>query len=126
MKTIFCLFCYWTTRILGAACLLILLFFIFGESIDLSKINGKQVVGLLFFPVGFMFGLIFAYWKELLGGTIAVGSVADLHLVYGLLLNDSMRLGWWFGVCAIPGALFLIYGILLNYRDFIAEGNIRT
>ena len=122
----FLFFLRWTARILSAACLLILLLFIFGESVDLSKITGKQMVGLIFFPFGFMFGLIFAFWKELWGGAITVGSVASLYLIFGLLLNNSLRLGWWFGLLAIPGVLFLIYGILSKFTDFVAQADAET
>ena len=104
----------WTARILSAICLIILLLFIFGESSDWSKVTGKQFVGLLFFPVGLVVGLIIAFWKEFLGGAIAVGSVAAFYVVYGLLLNASLMQGWWFIVFVIPGALFLAYGIVMT------------
>ena len=104
----------WTARILSVMSVAILLLFIFGEGSHWWNVTLNQMVGLLFFPVGLIVGLIVAWWKEFLGGAIAVGSVAAIYVVYGWLLNGSLAQGWWFLVFAIPGALFLAYGIGLS------------
>lgn len=113
-ESYFLYFLRWTARILSAVCFIVLLLFIFGENGDPSNITVKQIIGFIFFPVGFMFGLILGFWKELSGGAISVGGVAALYLVYGLMFSNSLWLGWWFAALAVPGALFLIYGILSN------------
>lgn len=105
----------WTARIFAIACLAILSLFIFGESIEYwSKITFKQAIGLLFFPVGLVVGLILAWWREILGGTISVVSVICFYVIYGWFSNNSLALGWWFIVFAIPGILFLTYGIVVT------------
>ena len=125
-ETYFLYLLRWTARSLSVFCLIILLLFIFGENGDLSKMNVKQFVGIIFFPVGFMFGLIFGFWKELSGGAIIVGSIAALYLVYGLLLNNSLRLGGWFAVLSILGILFLIYGIFSKVTYSAVKDNVIT
>jgi|SRR5688572_17519301 len=101
----------WTARIFAAACLAILFLFIFSESSDWSKVSAAEMIGMLFFPVGLIIGLILAWHRELPGGAIAFGSVIIFYFVYGLLLAGSLRQSWWFIFFAIPGALFLAYGI---------------
>ena len=116
----------WTARIFAIACLAVLFLFIFRESSDWSKVSADEIVGLLFFPVGLIIGLILAWRKELLGGAIALGSVMFFYLVYGLLLNGSLRQGWWFIVFAIPGALFLAYGIASASGQTAIGNNAKT
>jgi hypothetical protein len=101
-----------SARILAVACLAILLLFLFGENLVWSKITAAQLLGFLFFPIGLIIGLILAWREELLGGAIAVGCIAAFYLVYGLMLNGTLALGWWFIFFAIPGILFLIYGVV--------------
>lgn len=115
-----------TARIFAIACLAVLFLFIFGESSDWSKVSGDEIVGLLFFPVGLIIGLILAWRKELLGGAIAVGSVTAFYFVYGLLLNGTLEQGWWFIFFAIPGALFLAYGIALACGQPAIGKNLKT
>ena len=116
----------WTARIFAAACLAILFLFIFGENSDWSKISADEMIGLFFFPVGLIIGLILAWRKELPGGAIAVGSVLAFYFVYGLLLNGSLQQGWWFILFAIPGALFLAYGIVLAGGQPLVGNNFKT
>ena len=116
----------WTARLFGAACLAILLLFIFGEDFDWSKISAKEFVGLLFFPVGLIIGLILAWRRELLGGAISAGSVLALYVIYGWFLNGSLGQGWWFIVFAIPGVLFFAYGILSMNGQTAIGNKVRT
>jgi hypothetical protein len=116
----------WTARIFAIACLAILFLFIFGESSDWSKISSDEIIGLFFFPVGLIVGLIIGWWKEFWGGAIAVGSVAAFYFVYGLLLNGSLEQAWWFIFFTIPGALFLAYGIALACGQPAIGNNVKT
>lgn len=106
-------FLRWSARITGAFSVAMLLLFMFGEeSGSWSRITGKQAIGMLFFPLGLISGLILGWQEEKWGGLLAVVSVAAFYVIYGLVLNGSMQLGWWFLVFAAPGFLFLLYGLL--------------
>lgn len=106
----------WTARFLGAFGLGVLLLFLFGEDFDLAAISANDLVGLLFFPLAVIAGLVLAWHEEFTGGLLAVAGVVGFYIVYGLLLNGSLRMGWWFVLFAIPGLLFMLYGILSAER----------
>lgn len=107
----------WIARVLGLFSISVLLLFLFGQGGGLSPITLNDAVGLAFFPFGLIIGLVLAWWKERLGGAIAIGSVVGFYLIYELLINSSWPRGWWFAVFAIPGALFLLYGLLTEARN---------
>ena len=102
-----------TARVFAVACLALLFLLILGENLDYwLKAPLNELIGALLFPVGLIIGMLVAWRRELLGGAIALGSVAAFYIIYGLILNSILTgLGWWFIFFAIPGALFLAYGI---------------
>ena len=107
----------WTARLLAALGLGILLLFVFGEDFDMAAISRNDLVGLLFFPVAVIAGLVLAWQEEFVGGLVTVTGVAGFYVVYGLLLNGSLRMGWWFVLFAVPGLLFMVYGIISAERS---------
>lgn len=88
---------------------LIFLFFI-GEEFHPAKITPREWVGLTFFPVGVVAGMIIAWWKEGVGAGITLASLLAFYVVYGFLLGSPI--GVWFTVFASPGFFFLLYWIL--------------
>jgi hypothetical protein len=115
----------WVARILAAVCLVILLLFIFSSDFEPSLITISQVMGMVFFPVGLMVGLALGWKNELAGGLVGIGSVALFYLTYGLLINGSMALGFWFLVFAIPAALFVIHGLISTLHNRSLFGGVR-
>jgi hypothetical protein len=93
-------------------CLAVILLFLVGEGFNFGDVTWKQWIGLAFFPVGLIVGLVLAWREEGLGGAIAVGSILGIYLVYGWLLNGTLRLGWAFLPFLIPGILFLAYRLV--------------
>jgi hypothetical protein len=102
----------WAARLAAIVCLAIVFLFFFGEGINLQEISAREWVGLLFFPVGVFIGLVLAWQEEAIGGMITVASILGFYLIYGWLLSGSIRQGWAFLPFLIPGALFLLYGII--------------
>lgn len=86
--------------------LLVLLFQ--AEAFNPSEIPPRQLIGLLFFPIGVMLGMIIAWWKEGLGGSVTVLSLLGFYFVYGYLLRYHLA-GWAFVVFASPGFLFFLH-----------------
>lgn len=115
----------WTARVLGIASVAILSLFLFGEG-SFSSVTLKECIGLLFFPFGLIIGLVLAWWKELIGGAIAVGSALGFYFIYELLINGSWPKGPWFAVFAIPGMLFLLNGILAIVRNSGYSGTVKV
>jgi len=89
--------------------LLLLLFQ--GEAFHPSEVAPREWLGLLFFPVGVVIGLIVAWWKEGLGVSLTLGSLLAFYVVYGYLLNYHLG-GWAFLVFASPAFLFLLHWLL--------------
>jgi hypothetical protein len=89
-----------------------LLFTLFASELsNPSEIAPRQWVGLFFFPLGVIAGMIIAWWKEGLGAAITVGSLLGLYLVYGYFMRYHIA-GWVFIVFASPGFLFLLHWLL--------------
>ena len=103
----------WSARLLSAVSIVLILLFIIGEGLDVSIIAWEEMGVLMLFPLGFLIGLLLGWQEELKGGALAVGSIAAFYFVYGLILNGSILQGW-VAIVALPGFLFLLYGILLS------------
>lgn len=102
----------WTARIASVVCLAIIFLFFVGEGIDFNAVKPAEYVGLLFFPIGVMVGLVLGWREEIAGGTIAVASVAAFYLIYGGLISGRLWQGWAFLPFLFPAVIFLIHGFL--------------
>jgi hypothetical protein len=97
-------------RATSIVCLAIIFFFFLGEDFEFGSVSASEWIGLAFFPVGVLTGLVLAWREELIGGAITLFSVAGFYFVFGWMLNSSIRQGWAFLPFAIPGILFVLYG----------------
>jgi hypothetical protein len=102
----------WAARVGSVISIGILLLFIIGEGFHPAKVAPREWVGLLFFPGGVVAGMIVGWWREGLGGAIAVASLLAFYLVYGFLLSGKFPSGAAFLVFAAPGFLFLTHWLL--------------
>ena len=98
-------------RVGSIASITLLLMLFAGEAFEPSHVTAEQWVGLFFFPLGVMVGMVIAWWKEALGAAITLGSVLALYVVYGYLMRYHVA-GWAFLVFASPGFLFLLHWLL--------------
>jgi len=97
----------WSARILSVASTAMLLMFVFGEPFEPSKIAGRELLAMVFFPLGIIVGVVVAWWKEGLGGGITIASLLIFYLIFVTLLREDLARGVWFLVFALPGFLFL-------------------
>jgi hypothetical protein len=79
--------------------------FIVGEGFNPSGLN--EWLGVLFFPAGISIGMILAWWKEALGGSITVGSLLAFYVVHVATAGTLPR-GWAWLVFAAPGFMFIL------------------
>ena len=98
-------------RVGSIASITLLLMIFVGEGFDPSHVTTRQWIGLVFFPIGVIVGMVIAWWKEGLGAAITLGSLLALYVVYGYLMRYHVA-GWAFLVFASPGFLFLIHRLL--------------
>jgi len=94
--------------------------FLVGEEFHPTQIPLKQWIGLIFFPLGVVIGMIVAWWKEGFGAGVTLLSLLAFYGVYGLLFGN--RLGGWFVAFAAPGFLFLLYWIILKNKSARVNG----
>jgi len=95
----------WTARLWSIASVGLVLFFIVGEGVKIAR--PSEWLLFLFFSIGISAGMILAWWKEEIGGSIAVGS---LLLFYMIHFASARRFphGCAFLVFSFPGFLFLL------------------
>ena len=98
-------------RVTSIASITLLLMLFASELLNPSEVAPRQWVGLVFFPLGVIVGMIIAWWKEGLGSAITLGSLLGLYLVYGYFMRYHIA-GWAFIVFASPGFLFLLHWLL--------------
>lgn len=98
----------WAARISSVPVILVFLLMFIGEGFDPSKVKPIEWVMLAFGPFGLILGMILGWWKEGLGGLIAV-----LSYTGALIVGDYSGSGaGYLLVCASPGFLFLLAWIL--------------
>ncbi|MFH0964184.1 MAG: hypothetical protein V2A58_09240 [Planctomycetota bacterium] len=102
----------WLARIGSIASALVIALFFVGEGFIPADVAAREWLGLLFFPVGVLAGMALAWWREALGGALAVASLLAFYFLYGLLLTGGFPRGGAFLLLASPGLLFLLYGLL--------------
>jgi hypothetical protein len=100
----------WVARAWGAASAALLFVFAFGGREHL-RFTTDEAVTFLFFPVGVVVGFVLAWWRELAGGLVSVGS---LVLFYVSLFAFTGRVPTtpWFLVFAAPGFLHIASAVI--------------
>jgi hypothetical protein len=101
-------------RVGTIASILLLVMLFRNDILHPSDISLTEWIGLIFFPVGVVTGMVVAWWKEGAGSGITVASLVGLYLVYGYLLRNHVG-GWVFIVFAAPGFLFLLHWLLSDF-----------
>jgi hypothetical protein len=102
----------WLARALSVVSIGLTLLFMFGEAPDPRSLAWKEIIGLLFFPTGFVAGLILGWHREAEGGLTAIACIAGFYLVYGLMFNGSVMQGWWVLIFGIPAFLLLLHDLM--------------
>lgn len=101
----------WVARVASIASIALLVMIFLGEPFHPSQISFQEWVGLSFFPIGVVVGMLIAWRKEALGGVVTIASLVGFYLVYGYLLRNHIG-GWFFLAFAAPGFLFLFHWLL--------------
>ena len=102
----------WVARILAGLIVAFSLLMVVGYSLNPQGSQGAtpmETFELTFFPFGMCIGYLIAFRRPLFGGLL---SLASLAIFIGLMGN--LILAFVIGFFAIPGVLFVIYGIYLR------------
>jgi hypothetical protein len=84
----------WIARVWSIASIGLFLLFFIGEGFAPAKVAPKEWVGLGFFPIGVVVGMLVAWRKESWGGGITVTSLLAFYGVYGYLFSGAFPRGW--------------------------------
>src|SRR5262245_14950564 len=102
----------WTARALSLVSIALIALFVVGEPPIPGRVAARELVGLTFFPLGVVVGMLVAWRREGLGAAIGIASLACFYVVYGLGLRGSAALGWWFVIFSSPLGLFAVAALL--------------
>ncbi len=96
----------WLARLWSAASVILLIGFVVGEGV--GPASARDVVGLLLFPLGVAVGMVLGWRREVLGGSITVGSLLAFYALHFATTGGSWPRGWAFLAFAMPGFLYLL------------------
>jgi len=101
----------WVARAWSILSILFVLAFFIGEAGSGPGPTAREWVGLSLFPIGVSVGLIVAWFREGLGGILALGCLIAFY-VWNLAHSGHLPRGPFFFLVAAPGLLFLVAGLL--------------
>ncbi|MFO0836698.1 MAG: hypothetical protein U0638_17175 [Phycisphaerales bacterium] len=73
--------------------------------------KGSEWLGVAFFPLGVSIGLLLGIWRELLGGAIAILSLAMFYFMF-VVVGKTVPKGPYFAIFTSPALLLLIAGLI--------------
>ena len=101
----------WSARLASLASLAMLVLFATSGG---DAPNAFEWLLLACFPIGVAVGMIVAWFREILGGSIPLASLLAFHAIL-LLAGDRPPAGPWFLVFAAPGIVLLGVGLVARW-----------
>jgi len=103
----------WLARVWSILSIAVVLVFAVGEGIAStgSRPSPQEWVGLALFPIGVGVGLLLAWYREALGGILALLCLIAFY-AWNLLRSGHLPRGPFFILIAAPALLFLIAAFL--------------
>jgi len=95
----------WLARGTSAVSIGVLLLFFGG--FQPSQVRPREWIGLMFFPLGVVLGMLISWKRELVGSLVSLASLAMFYLLYGVILTGRLLGGWAFPLFTAPAFLFL-------------------
>jgi hypothetical protein len=108
----------WIARVWSILSILFVFVFAVGNIARLigPRPTPQEWAGLALWPIGVGIGLVVAWYREELGGILALGCLIAFY-VWNLLRSGHWPQGPFFILMAAPGFLFLLAGFL-SHRSF--------
>lgn len=83
---------------------IMILLFLFGEGLEPGNLKLIEWIGLIFFPVGVLVGLIISWRKEIAGGIVTIASIVIFAFI--------MAINWFIIALGFPALLFIFHGLI--------------
>lgn len=96
----------WLARLSSLVVIFVLGLFLFGGNEQQTFGDTLEILGFIFFPVGVIAGLIFAWKHEMGGGLLAIASLAAFYQ-WHYSRAGSWPAGPWFLIFTAPAFIFL-------------------
>ena len=111
----------WIARVWSILSILTVLFFAVNELLPSvgPAPTLQDWLGLALFPIGVGVGLVMAWYREELGGILALGCLVAFY-VWNLFHSGHLPRGPFFFLIAAPGLFFLFAGFL-SHRGAVRE-----
>jgi hypothetical protein len=93
---------HWTARAWAITSIGLILLLCIGQ----MPSTPRDWMGFVLYPAGIVAGMILAWWREGLGGSITVGSLLAFYVLHTATVGRLPK-GWAWLVLAAPGFLFL-------------------
>ena len=100
----------WAARLASLASIALLALFAFGPLERAWPTPGEWLL-IAFFPIGVALGMAIAWWRELLGGAITLGSLTAFYAA-ALIASGSIPKGPYLVLIALPGLVLLVCGLV--------------
>lgn len=97
----------WIARVMSLGTIGIIGAFAFGEG---TPTKAEWLV-LAFFPIGLVVGLVLAWWREIPGALLALGSMAAFYAIH-FAARGTFPAGPYFAVLVSPAVVFLAAGLI--------------
>jgi hypothetical protein len=95
----------WLAR--GTSALSIAIILLFFVGFRPSQVAAREWIGLMFFPLGVVLGMLISWKSEMVGSIVSLTSLAAFYFFYELMITGRLG-GWAFLVFTAPAFLFLI------------------
>ncbi len=107
----------WVARIWSLASIAFVLWFIFGEVLSGhgARPTPTECIGLVLWPGGVVLGLVVAWFRKGLGGTITLACLIAFY-AWHLLERGRFPGGPYFLLVAAPGTLYLLSSLFSRPR----------
>ncbi len=96
----------WIARISSLLSCGLLLLFIIGEGFDPRRLQPREFMLFLCFPLGVVLGMVCAWRWAAVGGALTIAALLGFYVVHWAQVHSLPR-GWALTVFAAPGFFFL-------------------
>lgn len=101
----------WVARLAGLASCIAIAALAYNQRMNPAQMGADDLLLFVFFPTAVALGLVLGWWRDLVGGAVAVGGWAAFQLAHSFVVGSVCK-DWEVNGLSAAGLLFLLSGIL--------------